>query len=161
VHIDKCGCYDQALGVDDAVICRSLNEFCALADATINDCYILLADSYDEAVFDDSSCVSHTIKNKRPKEPLKSIKNSECQTIKTSTTTRHLWESLCIRDMVVHRAFHSVIYNWRKDMKFLQTMQYFIVSFFYLFSLSVASDDFMLRELLFYTSFEYLFNKYF
>ena len=46
-------------------------------------------------------------------------------------------------------------------MKFLQTMQYFIVSFFYLFSLSVASDDFMLRELLFYTSFEYLFNKYF
>ena len=139
--------------------------FSALADATIRDCYILLADSYDEAVFDDSSCVSHildlTIKNKRPKEPLKSIKNSECQTIKTSTTTRHLWESLCIRDMVVHRAFHSVIYNWRKDMKFLQTMQYFIVSFFYLFSLSVASDDFMLRELLFYTSFEYLFNKYF
>ena len=63
--------------------------------------------------------------------------------------------------MVVHRAFHSVIYNWRKDKDFLQTMQYFIVSFFYLFSLSVASDDFMLRELLFYTSFEYLFNKYF
>lgn len=76
-------------------------------------------------------------------------------------TTRHLWESLCIINMVVHRVFHSVIHNWRKDMKFLQTMQYFIVSFFYLFSLSVASDDFMLRELLFYTSFEYLFNKYF
>ena len=63
--------------------------------------------------------------------------------------------------MVVHRVFHSVIYNWHKDMKFLQTMQYFIVGFFYLFSLSVVSVDFMLCAPPFYTSFEYLFNKYF
>ena len=134
MHIDKCGCYDQALGVDVAVICRRLNMFSAFADATISDCYILLADSYDEAVFDDSSCVSHilalTIKNKRPKEPLKSIKNSECKIIKTSMTTRLLWESLCIINMVVHRVFHSVIHNWRKGKDFFWFVQELVVYFF-------------------------------
>ena len=86
MHIDKCGCYDQALGIYNAVLGLCLNMFSALADATIGDCYILLADSYDEAVFNDSSCVSHilalTIKNKRPKEPLISIKTVNAKSLK-------------------------------------------------------------------------------
>ena len=38
-------------------------------------------------------------------------------------TTRHLWESLCIINMVVHRVFHSVIHNWRKGKDFFWFVQ--------------------------------------
>lgn len=59
-------------------------------------------------------------------------------------TTRHLWESLCIINMVVHRVFHSVIYNWRKDKDFLQISQEFIMSFFIYFYLVCRMINFLL-----------------